>query len=358
MTRGYSRLILLICLVGLPSAAVAESLQLGTTFSRKQCEYLGLDWRETYEEVLQLPFQIIRLGAYWDEIERAPGVYEFETLDWQIAQAHEAQVPILLTVGMKAPRWPEFHLPGWLDQPHWRNGDVTQDTRLRAAVLAFVEAVVRRYADDPGIRYWQVENEPLDRSGPGHQWINPTLLREEIALVRQHDRSRRPVILNFATYPHKFLRRLARWFLRHEPVPEGLALGDVVALNIYPVVGHRWPWKSSYYRTSPTERRHYFLPLIRRVQDQRKPVWVTELQAEPWEPARLVYTDVRHPPSSDPTTLRPYVEEMQSLGITTVLLWGAEYWYFRKVRHQDPSWWQAVATLLTDLAPAPPVAVE
>ncbi|MGB3081378.1 MAG: hypothetical protein WBB86_00140, partial [Candidatus Omnitrophota bacterium] len=47
------------------SVLCAEPVRVGTTFSPRQCEYLDLDWKKTYLSVLELGFDIIRLGAYW-----------------------------------------------------------------------------------------------------------------------------------------------------------------------------------------------------------------------------------------------------------------------------------------------------
>ena len=119
-----------------------------------------------------------------------------------------------------------------------------------------------------------------------------------------------------------------------------------MALNVYPVIGHRWPWKRSYYWTTPHQRTHHLQPIVERLRDSPRPVWVSELQAEPWEPGRLVYTESAHPPTSHPDMLSTYVREMQELGVTTVFFWGAEYWHYRRTQQDDPSWWEAVKRLL------------
>ncbi|HEX9780211.1 MAG TPA: beta-galactosidase [bacterium] len=326
-------------------------MRIGTTFSRTQCGYLGLDWRETYRAILSLDLDVVRLGAEWDEIEAQPGRYDFEKLDWQIAQARRRGVPVLLAVGMKTPRWPEYHLPLWLlKQVRLRHGrPVGRQAPVREGVLRFIREVVERYRDEPAVRWWQVENEPYDRAGPGQWWIEPELVEKEVALVRELDPQHRLTVLNFATYPHGLLRRLVWFFTRHDPVGEGLASADILALNVYPVVGHRWGRLTrSYYWTSPDERAAHLVPIVRRIQEAKRPVWVTELQAEPWEPGWLAYTGAAHPPTSHPEMLQPYVEEMRELGIEVILLWGAEYWYFRKTRLNDSTWWDAVRALLEE----------
>ena len=79
----------------------------------------------------------------------------------------------------------------------------------------------------------------------------------------------------------------------------------------------------------------------------KKKVWVTELQAEPWEPGELVHKEVTEPVSTWPNMMSVSLHEMRSLGIDTLLLWGAEYWIYRKNRYKDKGWWVTATNLLT-----------
>ena len=110
--RNWGRWGLLLLLVA--GEAAAEPVRIGTTFSAKQCGYLQVDAKKTLKEILQTKFDLIRLSAYWDEIEPQDGIFDFSSLDWQIAEAKARQIPIILTVGMKGPRWPEYFIPPWL----------------------------------------------------------------------------------------------------------------------------------------------------------------------------------------------------------------------------------------------------
>jgi len=330
----------------------AEPLRIGTTYSSKQSGYLGLDGKDTYLAVLDAGFDLIRLGAYWDEIESHEAVYDFANLDWQIAKAKARAIPIILTVGMKAPRWPEYFIPVWvLRQLRLRRGsEVSTRKQVTEHTLQFIRAVVNRYRHEPAIQYWQVENEPLDHAGPGYWWIGQSFLKREVELVRALDPERRPIVINVATYPNRFLRFLTRFFTQHDPIGQGLALCDILALNVYPGVGYRWKWKTSYYWSRSEERLRYLSAIVREAAHHHKPVWVTELQAEPWEPGQLVHTAKELPPTGRPDMLAGNAQELQSLGVDTILLWGAEYWQFRKIRHGDRQWWEAVLALLKQRA--------
>src|ERR1700687_5625141 len=61
-----------------------RSTLLGISFRTPQIDVLGLDARTTLHTLLAYPFQLIRLGAYWNRIELEPGTFSFDELDWQI----------------------------------------------------------------------------------------------------------------------------------------------------------------------------------------------------------------------------------------------------------------------------------
>ncbi len=344
--RGWREWGIILLLVA--GEAAAEPVHIGTTFSAKQCTYLRVNPKKTFDEILKTKFDLIRLSAYWDEIEPEEDVCDFHSLDWQIARAKAKQIPIVLTIGMKAPRWPEYFIPPWaLKHLRLRKGaDVARHAYLRERTLRFIDTVMRHYQHEEAIRYWQVENEPLDRTGPGFWWIGPAFLKDEVRLVRALDPIHRPIIITTVTYPNRLLRWFMYLFMRHDTVDEALNLCDILGVNVYPVVGHRWFLKKSYYWTTPEERKEYLTSILKRPKRGTKPVWVTELQAEPWEPDQLVYTGQEPPPTGDPAIAARSIEELRALGINTVLLWGVEYWQFRKTHHRDAHWWDAVHALL------------
>src|SRR5438067_9802290 len=142
--------------------SAAAPVRLGYTYSPRQADYLGMPRRDTFTAALTLDASLLRLGAYWDELEPAPGRYDFASLDWQMDQAAASGRGVVLTVGMKAPRWPEYFLPTWLKArvPRQDGVAISDQPEVRERTLRFVGAVVARYRDHPALRYWQVENEP------------------------------------------------------------------------------------------------------------------------------------------------------------------------------------------------------
>jgi hypothetical protein len=339
-----------VCLAVLMNGGFAHAAlpRTGVTFSQVQCEYLNLDWTHVYRKTLDSGCEVIRLGAYWSRIESQPGVYDFSELDRQLEQAEKHGVDVIVTVGMKAPRWPEFFIPSWIEQrlsvP--RGGDVAQDPFLRGRVRRFIRDVVIRYRDRNVITCWQVENEPLNRIGPNDWYIGEWFLRQELELVKSLDGHRRKTMLNVATYPHPVLRFLSSLLYPADPVKLTGELADVFAVNIYPTVGHKLGKLPLVIRTGPRARGSYFKRIFSGMFNGGRPVWITELQAEPWDPGKLVHTSARQPVTIKPWQMKSSFQEFASHGAELILLWGVEYWYYRKVAHGDQQWWEAGVTLM------------
>ncbi|MFQ5952563.1 MAG: beta-galactosidase [Candidatus Omnitrophota bacterium] len=341
-------LVLIVLILFQCTTLCADNLRIGTTYSPIQSRYLDLDWKKTYLAILELGFDVIRLGAYWNEIEKEKGVYDFTVLDWQIKEAGKKGIPVILTVGMKAPRWPEYFIPDWVIEKSFLpfGADVSKDDFLKKRTLIFIEKVVDHYKRDPIIRYWQVENEPLDRIGEKHWLIGKDFLKQEVELVRKLDGKKRPILLTAATYPNAFQRFLSRIFVKHDPIRECLELCDVLGLNVYPVIGQKVLFMDIYFRTTRQQRDMYFSKVISIARSEGKDVWIMELQAEPWEPGHLVYKEKKQPLTGNPEEVKESFEEFRNLGVDTILLWGAEYWHYRETRHKDAKWQNTVRGLI------------
>src|SRR3989339_1463103 len=157
-----------------------EDLEFGVTFSKKQAENLGLDWKQTYSNIFEeLKVKKIRLSAYWNEVECAQENFTWDDLDWQIQKASEAHAEIILAVGGRLPRWPECHFPAW-------TADISGEQK-DAELLEYIEAVIKRYQGNKNIIAWQVENEPFLINFGECPKLDKELLDREIALVRALD---------------------------------------------------------------------------------------------------------------------------------------------------------------------------
>jgi len=333
----------------LPDTAFSASV--GVTFSSRPLLLEGepVDPDPIYESLLERPFTYLRLGAYWDEI-AADG---YAVLDAQMDAAAGAGKQVLLVVGAKAPRWPEFWLPSEMRQ-HGAEpfGIVGEHPLLRGAVLEHVTDVVMRYSDHPALFAWQVENEPLDPAGPSQWRIDAELLAAEIELVRLLDPGRPVALTFFLELPRSCpdpldlddcdLPRL----LLGPPVDRAddllplLRPGDILGADVYPTIGTSEvtdDWTTYAARWSAAARRAG----VR--------FWITELQAEPWETARTRATNGNAALVTPDRTDELVTDAAGRSGAEVVLLWGAEHWW--RQRDAGPSWLEAADGWLGGAAP-------
>ncbi len=338
---------------GSPSTA---DLDVGLTFSPGEAAYRNLPWQSAFDAALDVSPSLVRLGAYWSEIETAPGHYDFTTLDWLLDRATARGQPVLLTVGMKAPRWPEYYLPAWLSSVEQSYGARVSDSApIRSATLAFVRATLEHVRERSVVAAWQVENEPLDPSGP-HAWrIGSDFLAQEVALVRSLDERRRPIVVTmfvetqpFAAWPPARAEIVARAI-------EVLVVADVLGLDVYPSRSVRvagvdltMTWPSWIWSGILTEVRAL-------ATTGGKDAWIVEAQAEPWLTAGRVPPPIWPGAELAPASTLGVVGQLQAAGYRTVLLWGAEHWEARRAQHEDSSWWAAVTNFFAQSA-LPPAA--
>src|SRR5437773_6581458 len=76
-----------------------DSALLGISFRPRQVEAFGLDGPATLDSLLEYPFELLRLGAYWDRIETSAGEFDTRDLDWQLAGAERAGKRGTLSIG-------------------------------------------------------------------------------------------------------------------------------------------------------------------------------------------------------------------------------------------------------------------
>ena len=123
-------------------------MKFGATFSNKYCFELGLEPLAALEEILKmLPLQTVRLCAYWDEIEQKEGNFDFSLLDGQIKLIGK-KTDLVIALGRKVPRWPEFHEPVWA---------LSKDKEfLISALQNYIKKTVEKYKSLENLKMWQV----------------------------------------------------------------------------------------------------------------------------------------------------------------------------------------------------------
>src|SRR5579862_8045011 len=160
-----------------------DKVILGASFSIDAANDLGVDWRANYLALLNnLNIKNLRLMTYWDDYEPSPGVYNFSDLDWEMNQATAHNVKVVLSVGLRQPRWPECHQPAWADQLEQTNNKAWQDQ-----LNTYITTVVNRYKNSPALDGWHLENEFFNRSfGACHDY-NKNRLVGELDLIKRLD---------------------------------------------------------------------------------------------------------------------------------------------------------------------------
>lgn len=298
----------------------AKKITWGVNFSQKHTQNLGLDWKETYLAVLDdLKVRNLKIATYWDLIEKEKGKYDFKDLDWQIKEAEKKGAKLLLVIGMKVPRWPECHIPGWA-----RNLDKKEQQKR---ILNLLEKIILRYKNSPSIWAWQIENEPFFLFGEC-PWRDEKFLKREINLVKSLDPERK--ILISASGEWSFWIREAK-------------LGDLLGITMYEI---------AWFPQFKTYIRYWFPPMfywlktkiINRIFNKR--VIVIELQAEPWGPVLLYNLPLEEQKKTmDFWQFQKNINFAKKTGLDEFYLWGAEWWFWLKEKQNQPEIWDEAKKL-------------
>src|ERR1700740_2831430 len=83
----------------------SKPLQLGVSFIPDYAESLGLDPQQTMNALIDAGVKQFRLVSYWSDAETTQGNYDFSQLDWQFKTAEARHATIILTLGLRQPRW-------------------------------------------------------------------------------------------------------------------------------------------------------------------------------------------------------------------------------------------------------------
>jgi hypothetical protein len=313
-----SVLVFFVWIMGQGMVYPADELEYGVTFSHKHAQDLGLDWQQAYLAVLdELGVRKMRLSAYWDETEEAPGIYRYEDLDWQLKEAQERGLEIILAVGGRLPRWPECHFPAWAE-------NMDSEERQKR-MLQYIRNTIERYQDQECIVAWQVENEPFLNHFGDCPNLDKDFLDQEISLVRELDD--RPVVVTDSG-------ELSVWI---PAARRADIFGTTMYRDTYSQVLDRYV----HYPIGPG-----FFHFKRNVADwfAEPDKWIViELQAEPWGPRP--YQELSREERNRTMNLvkfREILEFSRLAGFREFYLWGVEWWYWEKEANgQDALWEEA-----------------
>lgn len=304
----------------------AEEIAYGTSFSRFHADELDLDWKEAYLAILNdLKVKQFRFSAHWPLTEPEEGKYNFAELDFQMAEAKKKGASVILAVGRRLPGWPECHEPEWFKNQILKIKDQDDKSKFRnEQILKYIETVVNRYKNYDNLILWQVENEPFlayfSRSVCGPTDVD--FLDKEIALVRQLDPSRKILVTDSGEF--------GPWF-------QAYSRADIFGTSLYLYV---WP------RSVGFPLRYPIIPAFFRIKHNLikliwgdKPSMIIELSSEPWLLQPIVDTPFETQlERMDIEKFNEMIDFSSKTGFNTIYFWGAEWWYWLKLKGYQDHW--------------------
>lgn len=316
------------CMYGVARWYIAEHahepMQIGVTFIPNYARYFDLDPQQTMQAMIdELGMRRFRLVSYWDAIEPQPGKYDFSELDWQFKKAEQSNSKVSLALGLRQPRWPECHMPAWAQ------GEPKEVWYPQ--LQKFMGAVVERYKTSPALESYQLENEYFMASfGECHDFDRARLV-EEFDMVKKLDPTK-PIVVTRSN------NASPSW-------PIGQPRADIVGVSIYKRVWDEFV--TNRYFEYPLPAWFYaFLAGGTELTTGRNTI-IHELQAEAWLPDGFDFKTAsveEQYKSMNPKRLKDRLEYGRATGMRTMDLWGVEWWYWRKVKFNDPGLWDTAQT--------------
>ncbi len=290
-------------------------MKLGTTFSHRYAAYIGLDAMEALDEVLGMNFDLLRICSYWKELEPVRGQYRFEPLQAVLDACEKKGQNVILTVGEKAPHVPEYHAPEWANS--------LASTERESCLLDYLRWLRGKIEGYACIRYIQIENEPFDPTGRDMRVQSDELVRHEIEIFEPLGKE-----LVITLWANDMLSRTT--LLRTA------SLVPIIGLDTYFFVPQK-----RFFTTSIKPK----LPAIAQgLAGIENEIWVTELQAEPWERGER-FSRSENPASISPSKIIENLESVKVLNPSVVLFWGVEYWLWREKYLGDIAYVEAFLSL-------------
>ncbi len=303
-----------------------DHYEYGVSFNTLYTEELGLDWEEVYTAIIDdLGVQRIRLAAHWPMVEPNDNDWNFEELDRQMQLAEENDVDVILAVGKRLPRWPECHVPEWA-----RNLPLEEQ---QEHVRTYIQVVVERYREHETLVYWQVENEPFltvfayEHCGN----LDKKFLDEEIALVQELDPARQVLVTDSGN--------LGTWIGAYRR-------GDLFGTSVYVYLYNEQtgPFKTVLPPDVYVAKRKAMELLF-----SEKEALLIELSLEPWMSTSITDAPI------ELQLARMSIEQVDEIltyaretRLPTQYLWGAEWWYWLKVVHGHPEYWERMRLLYAE----------
>ncbi len=307
-----------------------DPLVIGTTFVAPYARYFGLDAKQTLQAMIdEVGFKQFRLVSYWDEIEKTPGTYDYSDLDWQFQKVEAAGGKISLSIGLRQPRWPECHMPTWAEP--------LPMTQWEPKLNDFMKMTMERYKNSPALESYQLENEFfLDVFGDCPDHSRDRLVRE-YEFVQTVDNTK-PFIITRSNNALGF--------------PLGQPRPDEFGVSVYKRVWDKTITKRYFEYPLPA----WFYGTLAGGGElfTGKKLIIHELQTEAWLPdtGQFEMNDLGSIPEQNKSMNAERLQERLEYGkdsnIKTMYTWGAEWWYWRKVKANDPGMWNVATQQVSD----------
>lgn len=300
-----------------------EPLTLGATFIPDYAKSFGLDPKATLNAMLgDLKLKQVRLVSYWEDVEPTPGHYDFSGLDWQFAMANKYGAKVSLAIGLRQPRWPECHSPSWI------NIDPKNENAWRPQLNQFIEAVIKHYQHNPALHDYELENEYFLKVFGQCTDFSRARLIDEYNLTKAMDPNHKVIVSRSDNWVGVPIR---------QPTP------DEFAISVYKRV-----WDATFthrYFEYPLPAKFYAMLAGTEELISGRDMIIHELQTEPWTPNGKLITEISVKEmykSMSPQRLKDRIAYGEATGMRTIDLWGAEWWYYMKVKQHDPAVWNVV----------------
>lgn len=304
-----------------------EPLNIGATFIPQYARHLGLNPEETLQASIDdLGLKRFRLVSYWNLGEPEKDNYDFSELDWQFDMVEKASGEVTLAIGARQPRWPECHIPNWV---HQEEGDAWKDE-----LKEYLGEVVKRYKDRPSLVSYQLENEYfLEVFGECEDHTRERLV-DEFNFVKALDPDT-PIVVSRSN------NAVPSW-------PIGEPRADIVGASIYKRVWDRTVTKRYFEYPFPA----WFYSFLAGATELTtgKNTIIHEMQTEPWPPKDITEVPLYEQDKSfNASIFKERVDYGVATGMKTIDLWGMEWWYYRKVKFNDFSVWEAAQSTIDEL---------
>ncbi len=324
----------------------------GVSFSFEQSGWYGVPPREGFSKLItDYKFNWVRLPFFWDQMVDEDGNLKIDDLVWAIEEAKKRNVRIVVALGAKTPYYPEYHLPKYVESKLKFGEVIDVNSPVAGDILEIDRKVVEALSHFDNIIAWQVENEPLLRNINDLQ-IDPSLVRQEVGVVRAIDAKKRPIILN--TSSSGLVTKSADQLLKI------LKPGDIFGVNAYfktqgvylvnvnlfdNQVKINWPvgfyWSvQSWLFFSPDYQS------AKKIADERGlQLWVLEMQAEPY--IRVIEDADKNEYAFRPSDIGKATDFLRSYKVDSIGFWGASFWQ-RRENIGDAKWSDSVKKIINN----------